>query len=166
MKQKSNSCEGGCSCGQVRYKIFAVPLIVHCCHCSFCQRQTGAAFALNALFEADKVSLIKGEVDETMTPSPSGKGQNIARCPDCKTAVWSHYDMGGIKQGIRFIRVGTLDNPEILPPDVHIYTVSKLPWVNLSNEKNVYKEFYNFKEVWSEEHNNLRVQLLKKAAEG
>ena len=165
MNKKSSSCEGGCSCGQVRYEISSDPLIVHCCHCSYCQRQTGTAFALNALFEADKVTFIQGEVEEINTNSPSGKGQIIARCPQCKTAVWSNYNMGGIKKGIRFIRVGTLDNPEQLPPDVHIYTVSKQPWVNLSNEERIYEKFYHYNEVWSEENNQKRKQLLAKSLE-
>lgn len=154
--------KGGCSCGEVRYEVLSNPLIVHCCHCSYCQRQTGSAFAINALFEAHKVKITQGNIEEIMTNSPSGKGQNIARCQICKTAVWSNYHMGGIKQGIRFIRVGTLDNPELMPPDVHIFTESKQSWVNLSNEKNIYKEFYNFNEVWSQENNTLRKQMLEK----
>ena len=161
MNNKTSSCEGACSCGNVRYEISANPLIVHCCHCSFCQRQTGTAFALNALFKANNVNVLAGRVEEIDTPSPSGKGQIIARCPECKTAVWSNYYMGGIKKDIRFIRVGTLDNPEKLPPDVHIYTVSKQPWVNLSNEKKVYDKFYHFNEVWSESNNQIRKQLLE-----
>jgi len=152
--------EGSCSCGKVCYEVIGLPLIVHCCHCSYCQRQTGTAFALNALFEADKVKLTQGKVEEINTPSPSGKGQTIARCPDCKTAVWSNYHMGGIKKGIRFIRVGTLNNPEQLPPDVHIFTASKQKWVNLSQEKLVFDHFYHFNEVWSEENNAIRQQLL------
>jgi len=152
--------EGGCSCGKVRYEIHDDPLIVHCCHCSYCQRQTGTAFALNALFEADKVKVKQGSIEEISTPSPSGKGQTIARCPDCKTAVWSNYDMGGIKKRIRFIRVGTLDNPEKMPPDVHIFTASKQKWVNLSQEKNVCEIYYKYSEVWSEENNAIRKQLM------
>lgn len=162
MNKITDSCEGGCSCGHVRYEISTDPLIAHCCHCSFCQRQTGTAFAVNALFEADKVSMLQGEVDEIMTPSPSGQGQNIVRCPKCKTALWSNYYMGGIKGGIRFIRVGTLDNPELLPPDVHIFTVSKQSWVNLSNEDKVYETFYKYNEIWSEENNLIRKNLLQK----
>lgn len=165
MKKLPENCEGGCSCGHVRYRISSDPYVVHCCHCSYCQKQTGTAFALNALFKSEYVTLTEGEVDEIMTPSPSGKGQLIARCPKCKVAVWSNYYMGGIKQGIRFIRVGTMDNPELLPPDVHIYTVSKQPWVNLSNESSVYETFYKFEDVWSAEDNVTLKQLLAEARE-
>ncbi|MHA1544921.1 MAG: GFA family protein [Alphaproteobacteria bacterium] len=152
--------EGGCSCGHVRYKIISKPLIVHCCHCSCCQRQTGTAFALNALFEADYVELLQGDVTEITVPSPSGRGQKIARCPKCQVAVWSNYYMGGIKDLIRFIRVGTLDDPNRLPPDVHIYTISKQPWVILPPDNLVVDEFYNIERTWTKESFERRKTLL------
>jgi hypothetical protein len=102
----------------VRYKIVSDPLIVHCCHCRYCQRQTGASFALNALFEASHVELLSGTVNEIIVPSPSGKGQKIARCQKCEIAIWSNYFMMGIKDMVRFIRVGTLNNPDLLPPQM------------------------------------------------
>jgi hypothetical protein len=157
--------EGGCACGHVRYKIVAKPLIVHCCHCRVCQKQTGTAFALNALFEAAHVELIKDSPIEIATPSPSGKGQTIARCPKCQVAVWSNYFMGGIKEMIRFIRVGTLDDPDLLPPDVHIYTESKQPWVSLSHDAEVYEKFYDFDKTWTIQNENRRTRLLAKARE-
>ena len=61
------------------------------------------------------------------TPSQSGKGQEIARCPKCRIAVWSHY--AGAGPLLSFVRVGTLDDPDRLPPDIHIFTASKQPWV-------------------------------------
>lgn len=140
---------GGCSCGYVRYQCVSEPLVVHCCHCSFCQTQTGSAFVVNALFEAADVELIKGEVKEIVTPSPSGKGQTIARCPLCKVALWSNYFMRGLKERIRFVRVGTLDDPKAVPPDVHIFTETKLPWVGIPDDQLVVKEFYEIPEVWS-----------------
>jgi len=153
--------EGGCSCGFVRYQIVSSPLITHCCHCRYCQRQTGAAFALNALFETNNVKIISGAVDEVMTESPSGKGQKIARCPKCRVAVWSNYFMGGIKDMIRFIRVGTLDNPDQFPPDVHIYTESKQPWVNMAPGDLVFSTFYDYEKIWSAENNGIRKSLLE-----
>ena len=159
-QQITENTQGGCACGYVRYKVTAQPCVVHCCHCLLCQRQTGSAFAVNALFWADDVSVEAGSVNEIEMESPSGKGQTIARCPKCEVAVWSNYFMGGIKQGIRFIRVGTLDNPELLPPDVHIFTTTKQPWVNLSQEKLVVDVFYDFNIVWSVENNKKRKALL------
>ncbi|EHK0248509.1 GFA family protein, partial [Salmonella enterica] len=113
-----DSLEGGCTCGAVRYVVTASPLIVHCCHCHWCQRETGSAFVINAVIENMHVHLIKGQVTVIDTPSLSGKGQKIARCPKCQIALWSHYS-GSSK--LTFLRVGTLDHPEHMPPDVHIY---------------------------------------------
>jgi hypothetical protein len=137
---------GGCDCQTLRYRILSAPIFVHCCHCRWCQRETGTAFALNALIEADRVELLQGEPDMVDTPSASGKGQRIARCPQCRVAIWSHYARGG--PSVCFVRVGTLDEPDRLPPDIHIHTESKQPWVVLSAEKPVCPEFYDAREQW------------------
>ena len=163
MNKITDTCEGGCACGFVRYKIMSDPLIVHCCHCRYCQRQTGTAFALNALFEAKHVELLSGTVNEIETPSPSGRGQTIARCHKCEAAIWSNYFMGGINNLICFMRVGTLDNPDLLPPDVHIYTMSKQPWVSLPVDALSFEEFYNFEKTWTSENEIIRKSLLAKA---
>src|SRR5690606_1017098 len=116
--------DGRCTCGAVRYRLTAQPLFVHCCHCRWCQRETGTAFVLNALIESDRLELLRGQPELTTIPSPSGRGQKIARCPDCRIALWSHY---GGRDWMSFVRVGTLDEPDRLPPDVHIYVASKQP---------------------------------------
>ncbi len=132
--------EGGCTCGQVRYRLNRSPMYVHCCHCRCCQRETGTAFALNAMIETDNVSLLNGNPEQVDTPSHSGKGQKIVRCPSCHIAVWSHY--AGAGDLLSFVRVGTLDNPDALPPDVHIYTASKQPWVILPPETPAFEAYY------------------------
>lgn len=165
MMSQTTSHEGGCSCGHVRYKTISKPLIVHCCHCRYCQRQTGASFALNALFEAKHIEILQGEVDEIIMPSPSGNGQKIARCPKCKVAVWSNYYMGGIKDGIRFLRVGTLDNPDLLPPDVHIFTTSKQPWIVLQDGARAVDIFYDYETTWTPENLERRKTMLASAIE-
>jgi hypothetical protein len=143
------TCEGGCTCGHVRYGVTSEPMIVHCCHCRWCQRQSGTAFAVNALIETDRVELLSGAVEEIDMASPSGKGQTIARCPKCRVAVWSNYDMGGLKERIRFIRVGSLDDPDRLSPDVHIFTMSKQPWVILPPDAPAVSAFYDIDATWS-----------------
>jgi len=122
------------------------PLFVHCCHCRWCQRETGASFALNALVESDRVELLEGEVDLVATPSSSGKGQKIARCPRCRVAVWSHY--AGAGDALSFVRVGALDEPDRLPPDIHIYTDSKQPWVILPADVPAVPQYYRASEFW------------------
>lgn len=151
MSGEVENYDGGCACGHVRYRMVSPPLIVHCCHCSWCQRQTGSAFAVNALIEADRVELLQGAVVDIEVPSPSGANQRISRCPHCQVAVWSYYLVmrGGIGEKIRFMRVGTLDDPGRLPPNVHIYTSSKQPWVVLPPEALAVEEYYVTEEVWS-----------------
>lgn len=142
--------EGGCDCRFVRYRVETAPLIVHCCHCRWCQRESGAAFALNAMIEADRVTNLAGEPEIIHTPSLSGRGQIIARCPACKVAVWSHYSGSGPLT--KFVRVGTLDNPDLFPPDAHIFTESKQPWVILPEGAKAFAQFYKKREeVWSAE---------------
>jgi hypothetical protein len=141
--------DGGCDCRGVRYRLRSRPLIVHCCHCHWCQRETGSAFALNALIETDRVERLQGEVELVDTPSQSGKGQAVARCPSCRLALWSHY--AGAGPVLSFIRVGTLDDPGAFPPDVHIFTASKQPWVALPEGARAVPEYYRSAEVWSAE---------------
>ena len=141
--------EGGCDCRHVRYRMATAPLFVHCCHCRWCQRETGASFALNAMIEADRVTLLAAEPEIVQTPSQSGKGQEIVRCPKCRIAVWSHY--AGAGPVIRFMRVGTLDVPDHFPPDIHIFTASKQPWVVLPEGTPAVAEFYRREQYWPKE---------------
>ena len=144
----SESFEGGCTCRAVRYRMTSRPMIVHGCHCTWCQRETGSAFAVNAVIETDRV-VVQGEVEAILTPSASGAGQRIARCPKCKIALWSHY--AGAGAAMRFVRVGTLDDPSLFPPDIHIFTSTKQPWVVLPPGARAVAEFYNPKDVWPPE---------------
>ena len=150
--------EGGCTCRRVRYRMSAKPLFVHCCHCTWCQRETGAAFALNAMIEADRVVLLQGDVEVIDTPSLSGKGQKIARCPKCRVALWSNY--AGAGDAVRFVRVGTLDEAAGFPPDIHIFTSSKQPWVVLPEGAPAVLEFYKIAERWPKESLERRAALM------
>jgi hypothetical protein len=152
------SCEGGCDCRAIRYRMTSRPLFVHCCHCRWCQRETGSAFALNAMIEADRIVLLSGSPEVVNTPSNSGKGQKIARCPVCRIAVWSNYAGAGDK--VRFVRVGTLDQPDRLPPDIHIFTMSKQPWVLLSPDTPAVEEYYDRNKYWPAESLQRRKALF------
>jgi hypothetical protein len=158
--------EGGCDCRHIRYRMLTAPLFVHCCHCRWCQRESGAAFALNAMIEADRVQLLGAEPELVDTPSASGAGQKIARCPHCRVAVWSNYAGGGA--AVRFVRVGTLDLPDHLPPDIHIYTSTKQPWVVLPPGAAAVPEFYELDKYWPpaslERRNRLRAQAKANSA--
>ena len=143
------SLQGGCTCGGVRYRLTAPPMFVHCCHCSWCQRETGSAFVVNALIEADRVEILRGVAEVIDTPSASGKGQKIHRCPGCKIALWSNY--AGAGDAIRFVRVGTLDESARVPPDIHIFTSTKQPWVVLPSGVPAVPEFYRYDDYWPAE---------------
>lgn len=140
------SLEGGCACGAVRYRLGSGPMIVHCCHCRDCQRQTGSAFVINALIETDRIELASGEVAPSRMPTDSGRVHDVYRCAACGTALWSDY---GGRPKLRFVRVGTLDEPQALPPDVHIFTRSRLPWVGLPEGARAFEVYYDVQKEWT-----------------
>ena len=150
--------EGGCDCRAVRYRMATRPLVVHCCHCRWCQRETGSAFALNAMIESDRITELGVAPDLVGTPSASGAGQQIARCPRCRVAVWSHY--AGAGPLTKFVRVGTLDDPDTLAPDVHIFTASKQPWVVLPPGVPAFAGYYDAEQVWRTDSLGRRAALL------
>lgn len=148
---------GGCSCGQVRYRLLDEPMRVHCCHCTDCQRHTGSAFVLNAIIETSEIKILRGKLQAVPVRRAFGP-HDIYRCPKCKVAVWSDY---GHRPQIRFVRVGTLDNPSLIQPDIHIYTETKAPWLKLPKTKPAFRKYYSLKEVWPRKSQ----QRLKRALE-
>jgi hypothetical protein len=148
--------EGGCFCGAVRYRLTSAPMFVHCCHCKYCQRQTGSAFVINAIIETDRIEH-SGELVPVAMKTDSGRPHDIHRCPKCQIAVWSDY---GRRPLIRFVRVGTLDEPSLLPPDVHIFTRSKLPWVVLPKDAKAFDVYYDMKTLWPKESLARREAIL------
>lgn len=150
--------EGGCTCGAVRYRMLTRPLFVNCCHCRWCQRESGAAFAINAMIESERVELISGIPETIDTPSNSGQGQKIVRCPQCRIALWSHYAGAGEK--VKFVRVGTLDDPDLLSPDIRIFTASKQPWVVIPPGMPAVEEYYQRERYWPAESLARRLAML------
>lgn len=158
--EEPETFEGGCDCAKSRYRITGQPMYVHCCHCRWCQREAGGAFALNAMWESDRVELITYITLETNDlPTQSGKPQRINRCPTCKVVLWTLYGDNG--DYIRFVKVGTLDDPDRLPPDVHIFTMSKQPWINLDGGAPQFQEFYQRSKVWPKD----RLDRMAKVSE-
>lgn len=153
---------GGCDCRHIRYRLETPPLFVNCCHCRWCQRETGSSFALNAMIEADRVTLLGGAPEIVDTPSASGRGQKITRCPICRIALWSNYPDAG--PSVHFIRVGTLDEPDNLPPDIHIFTATKQPWVILPPGTPAVPEYYDRRQYWPAESLTRWEILLARAA--
>ncbi|MFI4933483.1 MAG: GFA family protein [Caulobacterales bacterium] len=153
----AEALEGGCACGAVRYRLTSAPMFVHCCHCHDCQRQTGSAFVLNALIETDRIALVSGAPEAVGVPTDSGRPHDVYRCPVCQTALWSDY---GRRPQLRFVRVGTLDEPGALPPDVHIFTRSKLPWLALPPGARAYKVYYDMQRLWPADSLERRSTIL------
>ena len=140
------SFDGGCTCGAVRYRVDAPPMLVHCCHCTWCQRETGSAFAVNALIEAPLVAVTKGAPQQVTLPSASGQGQVFTRCTACGVTLWSNY--AAAQDKVHFLRVGTLDDPSQMPPDIYIFTSSKQPWVVLPEGTPAVEEYYQRSAYW------------------
>jgi hypothetical protein len=139
--------EGGCSCGEVRYRLTSDPLFVHCCHCLNCQRQTGSAFVINLLIETDRLDVLAGTPIAVDVPRDDGSTQTIFRCPTCQVALYSRYT----RPQIRFVRAGTLDDPATVTPDVHIFTRSKVPWVTLPDSVPAFEVYYDTNALWPPE---------------
>ena len=137
--------EGSCSCSAVRYRLKSAPMFVNCCHCLDCQRHTGSAFVINAIIETDRIEILAGKPEAVAMPSESGDGHDAYRCPTCKVALWSDY---GRRAKLRFVRVGTLNQPHGIKPDAHIFARSKLPWVGLPPDAKVFEEYYDPQQMW------------------
>jgi hypothetical protein len=149
------SLEGGCTCGAVRYRLSAAPLFVNCCHCTWCQRETGSGFVINAIIETARLEMIQGESEAVPTASESGGGQTIHRCPSCHVALWSHY---GGRAAMAFVQAGTLGEAAAVVPGAFIFTRSKLPWLSLPPEIPAFEIYYDMNTLWPAE------SLVRRAA--
>jgi hypothetical protein len=153
---QARNLEGGCFCGAIRYRLKSQPMFVNCCHCRDCQRQTGSAFVINGIIEADRIEILKGDPEPKSMPTESGRPHDIYRCPDCHTALWSDYG----RRPMRFVRVSTLDEAGAFKPDAHIFTRSKLSWLRLPDDAPAFDVFYDMKRLWPADSLKRREALL------
>jgi hypothetical protein len=120
---------GGCACGAVRYAVQGKPTVAQVCHCTFCQRRLGTAFAVIAAFPDGSVSLLQGRLSEREYRSDeSGRWLRMSFCPECGTTV-SH--VSEMRPGFRSVAVGTLDDPDWIEIERHIWVRSRRPWVSI-----------------------------------
>jgi len=133
-------------------------MFVNCCHCSDCQRQVGSAFVINAIIEEDRIELQSGEIAPTTMPTDSGRPHDVYRCAACGTTLWSDYG----RRPFRFVRATTLDDRAALKPDAHIFTRSKLPWVQLPDDQPAFDVFYDLESQWTPEARARRRAALGK----
>ncbi|RAO74118.1 uncharacterized protein BHQ10_010130 [Talaromyces amestolkiae] len=157
--------KGHCTCKTITYEVLAPFLCTNCCHCTWCQRETGAAYALNAIIESSSFR-ITSDTKPIISdlPTSSGNGQKNARCPKCYVVIACDY--GDDFTWTTFVKVGTLDDEsrKKVRPDVHIHTSSKMDWVDLSSEKErgipVLEAGYKAVQVWRKDALE-RFELLK-----
>jgi hypothetical protein len=141
---------GGCTCGSVRYRLLTSPLFCYACHCTSCQKSTGSAFALHLSIESYNISIISRSkpslVSLSPNHSPSTKTSQRALCPHCGTVFWSHDNPWGY--AVSDVRIGTLDFPGIMEPDVHSFVGSKLGWVGLPPGAKTAVGHYEYEALW------------------
>lgn len=139
--------DGGCACGQVRFRLLREPLFVHCCHCTRCQRETGGPFAHHAVIEHSALALLQGEPESVQVPSDSGQAHHVHHCPQCRSVLWNAW--GQPRRAVsRYVRVGALDEPARCPPQAHIYVRSRQPWVWLDEGVPAHKAYYQAERTW------------------
>lgn len=152
---------GGCACGAIRYRVTEKPLIVHACHCRDCQRNTGSAFVINLWIERKFVAADYSLLKTYRLTAGTGQPHDIYYCPNCGTRLWSHYHASPGETLL--LRAGTLDDPAAIAPDVHIFTRSKLPWVQLPPGARAFETMYKLADVWSDESRaRLRASIAEK----
>ncbi len=143
------SLEGGCACRTIRYRLTTSPMIVQACHCRDCQRLTGGPFAINLWIERRFVEGNPANSEVVPVGGRSGKAHDVSFCATCGTILWSRYHI--VSSDCLFVRAGTLDTPEAVTPDVHIFTRSKLPWLALPEGMPAFETIYRIDDVWPAE---------------
>ncbi|QKR98389.1 GFA family protein [Sphingomonas sp. CL5.1] len=120
--------EGGCNCGAVRYRIEGAPLAVAACHCTSCRRQSGAAYSVNIVAKARHVA-IEGPLG-AYEDNDTASGKPVIRefCARCGSPIRSVITA---QPAIVAIKAGTADNAGDFAPGLHVWTASKLPWVEI-----------------------------------
>ena len=130
--------EGGCVCGDVRYRIVGEPMLATICHCKFCQKRTGSAFSEPVVFKLEQVEFTGASrtVYEHQSDE-SGRWLRMEFCPRCGTTVsWTAQR----RPGMRGISGGTLDNPDWVQGRTHIWTRSVQPWLLIPAEAECFEK--------------------------
>ena len=155
--KNNQSLTGGCICGQVKYQIIDKPLFTQACHCKDCKVLTGSSYVVNSSI-LENTLIVEGEVSSTELKAGSGASYKTYFCTKCGTYVYADYDSA---VGRLTVRTKTLDNSEKFPPQVHIFTKDKDPWLNLSEDVICFKEMYDQKKIWPEESLDRYNEYLK-----
>jgi hypothetical protein len=117
--------QASCSCGQLRLMCQGEPVRVGICHCLACQRRTGSAFSLIALYARDQVQPAEGTVKRYVRVADSGRTVNFGFCPECGGTVFWEAEM---RPGMILVAVGTFADPSFGKPSVSVWERTRLPW--------------------------------------
>lgn len=147
MVARTTPLEGGCACGRVRYRLAARPLFVQACHCRACQRDSSSAFSLHALIEEEQLRLLQGRPQAVERSMLSGHARRVHVCPQCQVVLWSDGDAPG--ESVVHLRVGTLDDPDRLVPDLHVHVAERLRWLALPRGTPSVPQSYDAPDYWS-----------------
>lgn len=141
---------GGCHCAAVRYRILTAPLFCYACHCIDCQKDTGSAFALHAVIEAFNIKVISETRPKLLTliqdPSKPQAKSRHSLCPKCGTVLWGNDPQWD--HAVSNVRIGTLDFPGIMEPDMHMFVGSKLGWIDLPKDAKTSRRGFDYKTTW------------------
>jgi hypothetical protein len=141
---------GRCYCGAVKYRLLTSPLFCYACHCPDCQKATGSAFALHASIETYNIKIISDAkpalVTLNMNPEKPEGTSRRALCQQCGTIFWGNDNPWGY--AVSDVRIGTLDFPGIMEPDMHSFVGSKLGWIELPKDAKTSKGHYDYKQMW------------------
>jgi hypothetical protein len=130
--------EGGCACGAVRYRVHGEPTVGLVCHCRFCQRRLGSAFAVIAYFDERAVEITRGELASCEHRSDeTARWLRMEFCPSCGTTITHTAE---VRPGWRGVAGGTFDDPGWFRIERHIWTRSARPWVVIPADVDVYLE--------------------------
>ena len=119
--------EGGCQCGEIRYRLVGEPVWLAVCHCSDCKRQSGGTFGMSLRVQKADVKLIKGEPKCWTGVSDNGNPKYCYFCGTCGNRLWH---TGGF--GFLSVKPGTLDDPSQLAPRYEGWTIRKVPWLTIA----------------------------------
>ena len=138
---------GSCSCGSIKYTLRESPMFTQVCHCNLCKKITGSAFIINSMIEGWNFNLDTGVLKSYFGPTGSGRQHIIKRCNECGEAIVSYF---GNTEHLAVIKVGSLSEPNLLPPQAHVFVNTKLDWLKLDDGLPQFQAFYDFKSLWPE----------------
>ena len=128
--------KGSCNCGSVEYEVLEPFSRQVACHCTQCQKQTQSAFSLNGVLSRDGFRLVKGRLKKWTKTADSGNRLDCYFCPECGNRI---YHQNPANPDSVALKLGTLDNTDVIDPRVHIWTSRKQNWYQIPEGVRVFE---------------------------